>query len=99
MACEHFPQVTIDNCPLCFPETDYEIKQQTWKNEPIVEVFRGARGSKGGARGSGLLSCHCYIYIGLLRGRFPISYSYNHSTLPIRRLSSIKRNVAIGLAV
>src|SRR3989338_8531585 len=43
MACEHFPQVTIDNCPLCFPETDYEIKQQTWKNEPIVEVFRDGK--------------------------------------------------------
>ena len=43
MTCEHFPQVTIDNCPLCFPETVYQIKEQTYNNEPIVEVFRDGK--------------------------------------------------------
>ena len=40
MPCIHFPDAINKQCPLCFPEAVYEIKQQTWKGEPIVEVLR-----------------------------------------------------------
>ncbi|HHT9160123.1 MAG TPA: hypothetical protein ACFYEH_09705 [Candidatus Brocadiaceae bacterium] len=40
MPCIHFPDAINKQCPLCFPEAVYEIEQQIWKGEPIIEVLR-----------------------------------------------------------
>ena len=40
MACRHFPHAVSIRCPLCNPEAVFEIEQQSWNDEPIVEVLR-----------------------------------------------------------
>jgi len=43
MVCSHFPEDNSRQCALCFPEADYEIKPQVWRDKPIVEVFRDGK--------------------------------------------------------